>query len=160
MTDDEQYCENHFIQNVERQRDGRLIVKLPLKDQKTSLGDSYEIAKRRFLNLERKLCTNPTLHQLYTEFIMEYRTLNHMEPISHNYLQTVPHYYLPHHCVMKPDSTSTKLRVVFDDSCKTSSGKSLNDILHIGPTIQSDLFSILLRFRSWLYVVTADISKI
>ena len=28
-------------------------------------------------------------------------------------------YYLPHHCVFKEDSTTTKLRVVFDGSAKT-----------------------------------------
>ncbi|GJQ75227.1 hypothetical protein Trydic_g9827 [Trypoxylus dichotomus] len=38
-------------------------------------------------------------------------------------------YYLPHHGVIKMDSTTTKLRVVFDASVKTSSGLSLKDVL-------------------------------
>lgn len=45
-----------------------------------------------------------------------------------------PTYYLPHHAVMKPDSTTTKLRVVFDGSAKTTSGLSLNDVQHVGPS--------------------------
>lgn len=66
-------------------------------------------------------------------------------------------HYLPHHAVMKEDSIITKLRVVFDGSCKTSSGKSLNDILRVGPIIQSELFAIITRFRQQ-YVIT-DIEK-
>ena len=82
-----------------------------------------------------------------------------MEQVPTHILLNKHHYYLPHHCVQKSESTSTKLRVVFDGSCKTTSGKSLNDIMHIGPSIQNDLFSILLQFRLSKYAVTADISK-
>ncbi|XP_061391232.1 uncharacterized protein LOC133326618 [Musca vetustissima] len=70
-----------------------------------------------------------------------------------------PHYYIPHHCVLKPNSTSTKLRVVFDASCATSSEKSLNEILMVGPTIQEELFLLLLRFRLHRFALTADIVK-
>ena len=45
-------------------------------------------------------------------------------------------FYLPHHCAFKEDSTTTKLRVVFDGSAKFSSGVSLNGALMVGPTIQ------------------------
>ncbi|XP_075225766.1 uncharacterized protein LOC142326921 [Lycorma delicatula] len=66
-------------------------------------------------------------------------------------------YYLPHHPVFKESST-TKVRVVFDASFK-SSGLSLNDTLHTGPTIQQDLCSIVLRFRTHQVCFTADIEK-
>ncbi|XP_017470269.1 PREDICTED: uncharacterized protein LOC108361969 isoform X1 [Rhagoletis zephyria] len=67
--------------------------------------------------------------------------------------------FIPHHCVTKADSSTTKLRVVFDASCRTSNGKSLNDILLVGPTLQDDIFTILLRFRAYKYVLMADIAK-
>ncbi|XP_073811749.1 uncharacterized protein [Musca autumnalis] len=69
------------------------------------------------------------------------------------------HYYIPHHCVLRPDSSTTKLRVVFDASCKSSSGWSLNDILHAGPKVQGDLFGLLLLFRLPRFVFTTDIEK-
>ncbi|GFX08529.1 uncharacterized protein TNCV_4170281 [Trichonephila clavipes] len=40
-------------------------------------------------------------------------------------------YFLPHHAVMKGDSVSMKLLVVFDGTCKPSNRNSLNSILGI-----------------------------
>ncbi|XP_076384470.1 uncharacterized protein LOC143263257 [Megalopta genalis] len=56
-------------------------------------------------------------------------------------------------------STTTKLSVVFDGSAKSSSDLALNDIQLVGPTVQSDLISILIRFRYNRYVLSADIAK-
>ncbi|XP_071044156.1 uncharacterized protein [Parasteatoda tepidariorum] len=61
--------------------------------------------------------------------------------------------------VLKPDSKTTKLRVVFDASAKTTNGCSLNDLLCKGGVIQDELFSIMLRFRKHIYAFTADIEK-
>ncbi|XP_053964222.1 uncharacterized protein LOC128867152 [Anastrepha ludens] len=68
-------------------------------------------------------------------------------------------YFLPHHCVLKEESTTTKLRVVFDGSAVSSSGYSLNDLLMTGPTIQPKLFNTLLRFRTFPIALTGDICK-
>ena len=67
-------------------------------------------------------------------------------------------FYLPHHCVLKESSTTTKLRVVFDASEKTTSGVSLNDNLMLGPKVQKDLFEILIRFRFHKVAFSADIA--
>lgn len=56
-------------------------------------------------------------------------------------------YYSAHHGVIRKDSTTTKLRVVFNSSFPSSSGQSYNSIQLTGPTIQEDLVSIMLRFR-------------
>lgn len=68
-------------------------------------------------------------------------------------------YYMPHHSVIKEDSRTTKTRVVFDVSARTTSGLSLNDFQMTGPVVQSELLSILLRFRIHSFVISADISK-
>ncbi|GFX71743.1 uncharacterized protein TNCV_4131891 [Trichonephila clavipes] len=67
--------------------------------------------------------------------------------------------FLPHHAVIKPSSPTTKLRVVFDASCKTTNGTSLNSLLGVGPKLQRDSFEILLNFRIPRIVFTADIEK-
>ena len=68
-------------------------------------------------------------------------------------------YYLSHPCVFKDSSTTTKLRVVFDGSAKTTSGICLNDRLMVGPKIQKNLFSILIRFRMYPLALSEDIAK-
>ena len=67
--------------------------------------------------------------------------------------------YLQQHCVFKDDSTPTKLRVVFDGSVKTSTGKSLNDTLMVGQTVQDELYSIIMRFRVVPVALSAIVEK-
>ncbi|XP_071637531.1 uncharacterized protein [Temnothorax longispinosus] len=70
-----------------------------------------------------------------------------------------PVFYLPHHGVFKSDSTTTKLRVVFDGSAKDLNGVSLNQMLRSGPKLQLDIVVILLRFRLGLVALTADVRQ-
>ncbi|XP_070067219.1 uncharacterized protein [Drosophila virilis] len=118
---EERDCEAHFQANFKRLPTGEYSVRLPLWLSLDQLGDSYQQALRRFLNLERKLDRNPTLKTQYAAFIKEYLDLNLMSLVSLAALGQCK-YYLPHHCVLKEDSTTTKLRVVFDGSSATSSG--------------------------------------
>ena len=68
-------------------------------------------------------------------------------------------FYLPMHAVKKESSTTTKIRVVFDASAKSSTGVSLNDILLVGPTIHPPLLDVLLRFRLHCVALVADVSR-
>ena len=61
-----------------------------------------------------------------------------------------------HHHVFKADSTTTKQRVVFDASAKTSSTFSLNDALLKCPQAQEELFTILCRFCFPKYVFSQN----
>lgn len=115
------------------------------------------MAKRRFLNLEKKLIKDATLARSYKSFMDEYKDLGHMELADLDYQG--PTYYLPHHAVFKMDSSTTKVRVVFDGSATASSGLSLNDILLRGPKVQPDLIKIIWRFRVHNIVITADVAK-
>lgn len=44
-------------------------------------------------------------------------------------------YYLSRHAVEKLDNVSTKLRMIFDSSRRTSKGLSLSEVLLKGPTV-------------------------
>lgn len=67
--------------------------------------------------------------------------------------------YIPHHPVIRETSSTTRVRVVFNASCETSNGTSLNSHLLAGPKLQTDLIAVLLRWRQHKYVYTADIAK-
>ncbi|XP_045479871.1 uncharacterized protein LOC123684598 [Harmonia axyridis] len=152
--------EKHFVDTTTRDETGRFVVSLPTKENINQLGESFDLALKRFYAVERKLLKNPQFKEQYVSFMNEYEKLGHMTKINTSNDSTQDTiFYLPHHGVMKMSSATTKLRVVFDGSAKTSSGISLNDVLMVGPTIQDDLFTIVIRFRSYKYVVTADIEK-
>ncbi|XP_043485344.1 uncharacterized protein LOC122513137 [Leptopilina heterotoma] len=68
-------------------------------------------------------------------------------------------FYLPHHEIIKESSITTRLRAVFNGSFRTSTGISLNEILHIGAKLQIDILDVLLWFRQYRYVFTSDIEK-
>ncbi|XP_011311723.1 uncharacterized protein [Fopius arisanus] len=68
-------------------------------------------------------------------------------------------YYLPHHGVVRESSETSKLRVVFNGSAKTSAGKSFNDILHTGAKLQRDVSDALLWTRQHKVIFMKDITK-
>ena len=105
---------------------------------------SYTSAESRFLSLERRFRRDAKLARDYVDSIREYMDLGHTTLIDHGAINSGASniYYLPHHAVFKHSSLTTKLRVVFDGSSKTTNGLSLNDILLVGPNVQQDLFSI------------------
>jgi len=59
-------CEEHFKKHTPRDDTGRYIVRLPQREDKGRLGESYEEAKRRFHHLERRFQEHPDLHQAYS----------------------------------------------------------------------------------------------
>lgn len=159
LTNEDIFCESHFIKNTVRLVSGAYSVRLPQVERHgvDSLGDSYERALQRFKCLEKKLAKHPEVMTEYAAFMSEYAKLNHMSLILPQ--ESPKKYFLPHHCVHKQDSTSTKLRVVFDGSAKTTSGLSLNDVLYAGPSIQPKLLSTLLRYRFYKIALCGDICK-
>ena len=62
-------------------------------------------------------------------------------------------FFLPHRVV----KTSSKLRPVFDGSAKDGIGRPLNEYLSSGPSLLTDLFRILVRFRCGAAALQADI---
>lgn len=149
-------AEKIFIENYYRDETGRYVSPILLKPNHEPLGDSYNIAFKRLTQLERRLDKSPDLKKAYSDFMKEYESLGHMEL----YQGTEPSkYFIPHHCVLRPTSTTTPLRVVYNGSAPTTNGLSLNDILLTGQKLYQDIFKILSRFRLYDVCFTADVSK-
>lgn len=153
---DEGKCEIIFQNGHQRSADGRFSVPLPFRcppSEETFQG-SRSTALRRFENLERKFTSNPQLRDSYKNFMSEYLSLGHMS------LATSPgHYFIPHHAVFKTLDPQSKIRVVFDASATSFTGKSLNHCLFTGPKLQRDVVDILLLFRLPRHAFTTDICK-
>ena len=155
---EDEFCENLYREKHHRDPSGRYVVPILLKPDHAKFGASYDLALSRFLSVERRLDKNPELKQSYSEFMTEYENLGHMAPVPASQ-QGKAEYYIPHHCVIKPSSTSTKVRVVFDAGMKTTSGVSLNDIQFAGKKLLPDIIDILSRFRLHKIVFCTDVCK-
>lgn len=155
---EEQAAEKHYRENVCRDDAGKYMVKLPFNEKKELLGNPKNTAYQRFYALEKRFSKNPDLKAQYVECLNTYFKEGHISVLNEKDI-LLPGYFLPHQAVVKADSLTTKTRVVFDGSAKTSSGVSLNDTFLIGPTIQEDLFSIIVSFRSFIVAFTADIQQ-
>ncbi|XP_058816123.1 uncharacterized protein LOC131679408 [Topomyia yanbarensis] len=112
-------------------------------------------------SIERRFQLDAEFKRQYVSFMHEYIELGHMKEVPANQMQknSSECYYLPHHAVLKIDSLTKKIRVVFDGLCASSSGVSLNDRLLAGPNNNSDLFAVSLRFRAHRVAFCADVAK-
>uniref|UniRef100_A0A8D8SN73 Integrase catalytic domain-containing protein n=1 Tax=Cacopsylla melanoneura TaxID=428564 RepID=A0A8D8SN73_9HEMI len=157
---DELEAEAHFKETCTFDKQvSRYIVRLPFKKSPDLLGNSVNIAKNRFLALERKLERNPRLKDNYTQAINELLVAEHLIPCPNGDETDEDGYYVPHHCIVKESSLTTKYRIVFDFSCRTSNGVSLNDLVYSGPKLYTDLFEILLNFRLFEVALVADVAR-
>ncbi|XP_075167628.1 uncharacterized protein LOC142239732 [Haematobia irritans] len=164
-SDTDIWCEDFYRKTTRRLPNGRYKVKLPFRHDlpaEVALGSSRRSAMGQYLHMEKNLQKTPELFNEYSNVLSEYIELDHMEQtVSTELCQNSRYqtFYLPHHAIVKPERTSTKVRVVFNASKKTSTGFSLNDILHTGPILQNDLMNIILRWRFFRYVFNGDIQK-
>ncbi|XP_045449986.1 uncharacterized protein LOC123658673 [Melitaea cinxia] len=157
-TPDEELCESFFRRTHNRDLTGRYVVALPFKVNAPPLGESRQIAVARFHKLEYRLERNPQLKIDYHACLQEYIDLNHMELVDDK-PSVGASYYIPHHCVIKPSSQTTRTRVVFDAGCRTTSGYSLNDVLFSGPKLHLDIVDVLLKFRVYRVAFCSDIKQ-
>ncbi len=147
-------CDRHFCSTHSRLVDGQFDIRLPIKKPVDSLANTYHQARAALLRFETSL--DPATRSMYVDFMQEYLRLNHMELATKF---DVRRYHIPHLPVLRAESSTTKFRAVFNASAKNRSGISLNEALMTGPTLQPDLFDILLQFRSYPIAFSADISK-
>ena len=124
----------------------RYQVKLPFEDNHPMLPDNYSAASRRLTTTIKRLKDQPEILKQYDKVVREQLQSGVVElvPQDQNPQRGSVH-YLPHRAVVRLDRDTIKVRVVYDASSKVF-GPSLNDCLHIGPSLNPYLFDILLRF--------------
>lgn len=159
LSEEDQRCEEHYQTTDSRNPQGRYIVRLPIKDDLSKLGDSKTAAYHSFKRLSGRFSSNSLYQQRYVEFIEEYKKLEHMTPVPDFHKASSPINYLPYHGVLREHSSTTKLRVVFNGSAHTSTGLSINDLLYTGQKLQTDVADVILWSRTHRYLFSTDIVK-
>ena len=157
-TDDKQALE--IFNNTVKFENGRYLVSWPWINSDPSLPENYQLAVGRLKSTVNKLKRNPKLLEMYTAVIQEQLERGMIEKVHSNLKQGGVTHYIPHHAIVTPTKSTTKVRVVYDASAKTrQTNKSLNDCLLRGPVMLPDLCGLLLRFRLHPIAVIADVEK-
>ncbi|GBO10843.1 hypothetical protein AVEN_104994-1 [Araneus ventricosus] len=99
-------CEEHFQNNHSRDKSGRYIIKMPLKENPDCLGKSRHIALKKLNSLWNRFVKDPELLTLYSNFMHEYLELGHMYEIK-EIEEKSGSYYIPHLGVFRPESKTS-----------------------------------------------------
>lgn len=144
-----------FRENLKQDEEGRYKVKLPWVDDVPDISSNKKMATCRLMSATKKLNLNSQF-KTYDDIFKSWLDEGFIEKV--NIEENVKGHYLPHHPVFK-ESITTPVRPVFDASCKTSMGYSLNDCLYKGPNYIDSLPGKLIRFRMKAVGVLSDIRK-
>lgn len=155
-TPERSVCDD-FVSSVQF-KEGRYEVALPWREDHAPLPQNYQLCERRLHGLLRRLQQQPAILQEYDTIIRDQLAKGIIEVVTDPGDEGENVHYLPHHVVIRSDKNTTRVRIVYDASAK-SSGPSLNDCLHTGPKFDQKILDILLRFRSHRVALTADIEK-
>ena len=153
----------HYFEQHVNKREGEpgYVVKFPYRGKNiNNLSDNYEACVKQLKSLHKKLSRDGELLDKY-DCIIQKQKLDHIieKPPDVNQ-HSIPLHYLPHHAVITPQKTTTKVRIVFNGSYKAFKGAlSLNDCLCQGPNLLEDLLHIILRFRLQNVVLISDIEQ-
>ena len=145
---------NKFVQNI-KFNGQRYEVGLPWKENHLPLPTNFELSHNCLL---KRLKMKPQLLSEYDQVIRDQLRNGIIEIVEDSLSESDRIHYLPHHCVTRQDKATTKLRIVYDASAKTT-GPSLNDCLYTGPKFSQSIFDILLRFRVHKVALAGDIEK-
>ena len=146
-----------FNETVKRKPDGRYSVKLPWVEDCKLIPDNKELALKRLENTSRRL-RQTEMFEKYDEIFKAWESEGFIETVKEEEPDKRCH-YLPHRAVVKPESTTTPIRPVFDASSKSQGLPSLNDCLERGPNLLKFIPSIILRFRKGKIGFISDIRK-
>ena len=156
IRDQELTTESKFMEEITF--NGKHEVKLPFREEHPLLPDHHTGSVKRLSSLLSRLKTNPNLLQEYDNIIQDQIKSGVVERANDVLVPVGNVHYLPHREVVREDKNTTKVRVVYDASAR-GPGTSLNDCLHTGPSLNTLIFDILIRFRVHKVAMIADIEK-
>ena len=139
--------------------ESRYTVTLPWKSNDIHLPDNFGLSLGRLRALVKRFESDPDLLESYNRIFQQQLELGVIEPAPAATSALRPH-YLPHHPVVTPQKSTTKVRIVYDASARAKRGnRSLNDCLYRGPVLIPNLAGMLMRFRLHAIVLLSDIEK-
>ncbi|KAG1655032.1 putative ATP-dependent RNA helicase DDX56 [Nymphon striatum] len=148
-----------FEDSIELRPDGHYYVSLPWKREiLDNVPHNYDIAHAVAERVYSKLEKDDNGH-LYNEVFLDQLKEGIIEPIT-GLLHINNHKWIPHRPVYKVDEFSTtKIRPVLNCSLRRGKNPSLNMAAFSGIDLMSNLFDLLIKFRTGRCAVLSDIRK-
>ena len=136
------------------------MVPYPWNKDTACLPDNKSQAIKKLEATERRLIKNPEQAETYDKQMIEMNEMKFSRKLSRKEIEEYkgPVHYVSHHEVLRPESKSTPVRIVFNSSA-VFQGHCLNDYGMKGPDLPNDLFGAILRFRENEVAFIGDISK-
>ena len=136
------------------------VVSYPWKRDPALLPDNKSQARKKLEATERRLMKNTEHAQAYDKQMVEMSEMAFCRQLSKQELEEYNGliHYISDHEVLRPESKSTSVRIVFNSSA-VFRGHRLNDYWMKGPDLPNDLFGVILRFRENEVSFIGDISK-
>ena len=140
---------------------GRWVASYPWVKDPSCLPWNRTFAYAMLQSTEKRLGKNELYADIYKRQMEDMLERDAARNISEEEIRKYPgaKFYIAHHDVLSPYSSSTPMRVVFNSSAKLKGALSLNDCLAKGPCLLNQLLGILLRFRQDKFAFIGDIKK-
>ena len=150
-----------FHDSVEWQSElGKYSVGMPFNNRIEKLKQNKELAYARLFILMKKFLKDTNFAIQYAVVIKDYIEKYAEEVLEPDAPTTGPVCYLPHRAVVRQDSSTTKIRIVFDGSAKCGRDElCLNDCLMQGPNLVQLIAACIINFRTRKYAFSADLEK-
>lgn len=157
---EDQRARQILVETTRRTDSGRFECGLLWKDDDFAFPDSYGMARRRLVCLEKRLAKDPTLKTKVVEQIEEYLERGYAHVATENELRSFDPrrvWYLPLGIVQNPRKPG-KVRLVWDAAARVGD-VSLNSMLLTGPDLLTPLLKVLSGFRQRQYVAVGDVRQ-
>lgn len=143
MTTNAKKTMQYFTDTIEF-TDGRYHVKWPWKENMPELPDNRELALIRLKSCIARIRKKPDLRK-YDSIKQDQLQNGVVGEVKNQKSEGIIH-YIPHHAVITPQKSTTKVRIVYDASAKSNSDlPSLNEYLYRGPVLLNNLCGIFMR---------------
>lgn len=154
--------ENEAIKALEQNtifKNGHYETGLLWKSKNINIPDSYHMAMKRQMCLEKKLQRNPDLYEKMKTEIQKYAEKGYIRQLTDEEVSAdFPRkWYLPVFPIINKNKPG-KFRMVWDAAAEVA-GISLNHLLLKGPDLVPLLVGILQRFREGRYGMCGDIAE-
>ena len=144
------------------ERTQKVTVSYPWNQDVFKLSDNLQQAIRMQCSVERRLLRDPLLMSAYNEEFMKFVNRGAISRITQQEMDSYqgPVSYVTHLPVLKPDSTTTPLRIVTNTSFVNQNAKlSPNNCMDEGPNALSPLLEVLIGFRLEEVALVYDLTK-